>query len=442
MTRRIRSVLFVSCALAIAAAMPVVAMERLDVEEQLRIIASGEDPERRISGAEFRIGAFTYEDPDGTGLGDALASLVGHEMLLDTQVRSLGILVFEGSLAPGPGERLSYYDKVDRVTAAQGVSIATWGVVRRIDDDLVIDTYVQIPPESLETHFSWQRALPAAMGGGTVRSRLQPDRIRAQRLRVPAAAADRFVAAAAMLVELRESPTRAARITGTVPRGEVYYVRERAGDWVRLQTRTENGWVPLRGHCTGPCEPVLEAASFVGALVRFMADHEDPSSPSGTATPLAGMATSALSADALAVSEQLQAIAGLRHFGELEIRDTLALASRWSGPDRWSGVDERTRIERGNGVPPGGAAFANLRAIAKIGAELADAHRRTGAAYDDLELPRDSILAIADELAEAALDDPRNIDVLENLAVLFRACGDEQRADLARGIVRQSVPRD
>jgi hypothetical protein len=319
------------------------------------------------------------------------------------------------------------------VTAAQDVSIATWGVVRRLDGELVIDTYVQIPPKSVENRFSWRSALPAAMGGGVLRSRLRPDRIRAQRLRVPAAAADRFAAAAAMLVELRETPTRSAAVTGTVPRGEVYYVRQRDGDWVQLQTSRESGWVPLRGHCTGPCRPLLEAASFAGALVRFMADPAESSTP---------VATAGLSADALAVTEQLQALVGLRYFAENNMRQPLALASRWSGPERMTGPDERSGIDRGAGVPPGGAAFANLRAIATIGSALAEERRRTGAAYDDLELPRASLLDLADELANAALDDPGNLDVLENLAVLFDAVGDAQRGDLARGIAQKIAPRE
>jgi len=425
-------VLVSTFALLFTAAMPVVAMMRLDVEEQLRIIGSGDTPTQQIAGAAFRIGAFTYEDPDETGLGNALAALVGHEILLNTAVHSLGVLVFEGSLSPSQGDRLSYYDKVDQVTAAQAVSIATWGVVRRIDEELVIDTFVQLPQASLETYFSWQHALPAAMGGGVLRSHLRPDRIRVQHLRVPAAAAEQFLDAAEMLNELREAPNHASRVTGSVPRGEVYYVRERAGDWVQLQTLNDNGWVPLRGHCTGPCAPLLEAAAFAGGLVRFMANPKNPP---------ALEATSGLSADALAVTEQLQALVGLRRFAGDSMRQPFALASRWMGSERWTGLDARSLIDRGAGVPPGGAAFANLRAIAAIGAALAEARDDTGAAYDDLELPNELIRGLADELAKASLDDPHNIDVLENLAVLFDAAGDGRRAGLARDITQKAASR-
>lgn len=420
-------------ALWCVAATPAHALEIVDIDEQLRIIAAGGTPEARISGAEFRMGAFPYEDPDGTGLGNALAALVGHEMLMNTNVRSLGVLVFAGGLSPGPGKRLSYYDKVDLVTAAQGVSISTWGVVRRQDDELIIDTYIQIPPESVEAHFTWERALPAAMGAGVLRSHLRPDRLLAQRLRVPASAADRFAAAAAMLRELREFPTVSSPIKGTVPQGEVFYVKGRAEDWVLLQTPDDDGWVPLRGHCTGPCTPLLDAASFAGGLVRFMADTEGQPVPE---------VTPALSTDALAVTEQLAALVGLRRFAASNMRQPIELAMRWAGPDRWTGPDERSRIQRGEGVPPGGAAFANLRSIAEIGAALAAAQRESRAPYDELALSNEVVLGVAEGLAEASLDDPRNAVVLHNLAVLFAAAGDDRRADLARGIAQKSAPRD
>lgn len=430
MKRGFKSVLFAAGVLILAAAKPVAAMEFVDVEEQLRIIATGENPTPRIAGAGFRIGSFTYEDPDGTGLGDALATLVGHELLLNTRVPSLGVLVFEGSLSPAPGDRLSYYDKVDRVTAAQGVTLATWGMVRRIDGELVIDTYVQIPRESLESRFTWRHALPAAMGGGELRARLRPGRIRVQRLRVPVAEAERLVAAAAMLGELRQEPDRTSRVRGSVPRGEVFYVLDRADDWVELQTRHGSGWVPLRGHCVDACASLLEAAGFAGALVRFMDKPENSSLPGATA---------GLSADALAVIEQLRLLTGLRGFARDDMRDLLAPASRRAG------AGERSRLDRGAGVPPGGAAFANLHVIVQVGVALAEVHNETGAAYDDLVLPVEKVLDFADELARASLEDPRNIDVLENLAVLFDAAGDGRRAGLARDIVQKatgdSVPR-
>ncbi|MDX2481826.1 MAG: hypothetical protein QNK24_16005, partial [Desulfuromusa sp.] len=71
------------------------------------------------------------------------------------------------------------------------------------------------------------------------------------------------------------------------------------------------------------------------------------------------------------------------------------------------------------------------------GAALAEARGDTGGTYDDLDLPNKLIRGLADELAKASLDDPRNIDVLENLAVLFDAAGDGRRAGLARDITQK-----
>ena len=164
-----------------------------------------------------------------------------------------------------------------------------------------------------------------------------------------------------------------------------------------------------------------------------MANPEDPPLPE---------ATSGLSADVLAVTEQLQVLVGLRDFAEDSMREPLALASRWTGSKRWTGLDERSGIDRGAGVPPGGAAFANLRAIAAIGAALAETRGATAAAYDDLELPKAPIRGLADELARASLDDPRNSDVLENLAVLFDAAGDGRRAGLARDIAQTAAAQE
>jgi len=41
----------------------------------------------------------------------------------------------------------------------------------------------------------------------------------------------------------------------------------------------------------------------------------------------------------LAVTEQLQALVGLRNFAEDSMREPLALASRWTGLDERSGID-------------------------------------------------------------------------------------------------------
>ena len=117
---------------------------RMDLERQVHILEQGGSPPLAIGGAEYRIGIFTYEDPDRTGLGDALGKLVAHDVLLRTQARSLGVLMFTGGLAPSRPGGLSYFDKIEKVAAGQQVYLAVWGTIRRIGSELLIETYLQI----------------------------------------------------------------------------------------------------------------------------------------------------------------------------------------------------------------------------------------------------------------------------------------------------------
>jgi hypothetical protein len=54
-------------------------------------------------------------------------------------------------------------------------------------------------------------------------------------------------------------------------------------------------------------------------------------------------------------------------------------------------------------------------------------------------LDRRTLRSIAFRLAEASLEDPRNTDVLHNLAVLFEYAGDTERAALAGRLAEESV---
>ncbi|HOX73062.1 MAG TPA: hypothetical protein PK001_15155, partial [Dokdonella sp.] len=54
-----------------------------------------------------------------------------------------------------------------------------------------------------------------------------------------------------------------------------------------------------------------------------------------------------------------------------------------------------------------------------------------GREYDTIRLDDDAVRKVATDLARASQDDPRNVEVLNNLAVLFRVLRDERRAGLA-----------
>src|SRR5262245_12695276 len=92
--------------------------EILDIDRELKLLEERIQPPLRIPGAEFRVAVFAYEDPDGTGVGNALASIVAAEILLRSTVKSIGVLRYEGRLVPTEAEPLSYFDKVEKLTAA------------------------------------------------------------------------------------------------------------------------------------------------------------------------------------------------------------------------------------------------------------------------------------------------------------------------------------
>jgi hypothetical protein len=134
-----------------------------------------------------------------------------------------------------------------------------------------------------------------------------------------------------------------------------------------------------------------------------------------------------LTGEALAIRDELQALRSLSHGGGEAAKGALRIADGWDGPTRQNGLDAQTGLDRGTGVPPGGAAFANIRALAKVAAKK----------RSDGTIKRTDLSAIAFELADALQYDPRNDDVLHNLAVMFRCSGDEKRAQLAADLAAE-----
>jgi hypothetical protein len=392
------------------------------LDDQLNILAQGRVPERLIPGAEYRVAVVTYEDPDGTGLGDTIASLVAREVLTNSRVGSIGVIFFKEGVSPSAGSNLAYFDKVEKVTAAQGVKLAIWGIVRAVDKGVEIHTFAQVPGPALEQHFTWRLRLPAAMGGKELMGRLRPDRILVQRLRVGESELDQIRSAAEAITQVRAAPRSGAAVTASLPMKEVYYIAAREGDWVRLATRSGiDGWAPTRGHCLGSCGQLLQSATYAGGLLRYMSDGKVPG------------ASGSLTEESRAVSDQLGAL-GLLGAGTM--RD-LSRIERISRP--WL-KDEQ--------VPPGGAAFANIGMLGYLSMELkAELSRevhgvldeaKLARLYDQVELDKRTVRSLAFKLAEASLADPRNTDVLHNLSVLFRYAGDSERAELAGSLAAQA----
>jgi len=138
-----------------------------------------------------------------------------------------------------------------------------------------------------------------------------------------------------------------------------------------------------------------------------------------------------LTTETLAVLDQLRALRYLNRGNKAA--EAHAIASRWSGSERLTGIDPATEIDRGQGIPPGGAAFANIGALAKVQLAMKKARTNNQTPLLDPAIAEE----IAFELADASLYDPRNADVLQNLKVLFGYAGDTERAELAGRLVRQ-----
>jgi hypothetical protein len=441
--------------------------KRVDVNAELRLLELGQTPPRHIPGATFRVAVFTYEDPDGTGLGDEAAALLARTILTSSGASSLGVLRYEGDLSPRQPGDLSYFDKVERVVANQGVSLAVWGRIARSRGGLLVDTYAQVPAETVESRFTWRLRLPGGMRGEQLLARLRPNRFAIQRLRLPPGTAEAIRSAAQRLDELRRAPADAAAIAGRLPKGQVYSLLRRQDEWVFLQVRGgPGGWARLPV-CPGECGGFLSAASFAGGLISYM--------ESGSAPPeLPG-----LTPEALAVRDQLLALDALND--PRLVGHSMDLTRRWSTR---APTPPGAGTGEGTAVPPGGAAAANAAAMARVSGLLSGgfsaAYERTrpqleslrqavregclkppvgvtmgpaafeatgfrylspldvGLVYDRITVDRESLRSIAFELVDAALLDPRNPELLRNIAVLFRSAGDAERAPKAERLAEQA----
>jgi hypothetical protein len=375
--------------------------------------------EIHIPDAAYRVAVFTFEDPDKTGLGNALASLVSREVLLRSSVGSIGVLRYEGSLASSPSEPLSYFDKVSLLTDAQRVTVAIWGMVRRAGDKVSIDTFVQLPSTTLDSRFRWSLQLPKAMGGKALVARASPSRLLVQRHEMSLAAADDMAARMKDRDNLRKSPEDRAPLVATLPAGEVYWVAGKEGDWVRLTTKATSGWVRASGHCTQACAALLDTPGFIVDLLSFMSKRIVPKE------------RGRLSIDARAFGAQL---ALFERYGVA--RPASFDPNAFEFLARW-----RKRDGGFSSTSPSGAAFANAYTLAKISEALKSAASRLQqqrTSFEEIRLSTSSVEELAFDLAKASVDDPHNKDVLTNLSILFEYANDGERAALAARLAAEA----
>ena len=376
---------------------PAFAEMQRDVNKDIDAILSGRAPPLHIPSAAHRIAVFEFQDPDKTGLGGAVSALIAREVLLRSGLRSLGVLRYYGSLEPTAKHRQSYFDKVDLVVGAQQASLAVWGMIRRDGDAILVDVQAQLPDAMVDRYFAWSLTLPQAMGGGKLAARVKPTRIQVQRLRLPIQYVPTLKSMAEAIDTVRESPDANARKIGRLTRASTYSVAEVRGDWARFDIDGDSGWVRRATQCTRECAPLLATAEFIGALLKF-----------GEGGPVPRISAD-LSRDATIVARQLVVLTNLRN--------------KMFHPAPYY-------LEKWNYAKAAdyGAPYADLLALTTLAAEL---QAFAGQPYDEIRLDRDVVGEVAQSLAEASQDDPRNVEILANLKVLFGALGDERRADVA-----------
>ncbi len=380
----------------------VLEVEVAKLDEQRRALV---DSKTLFPKTRNKVAVFAYQDPDGTGLSNAVSFLISKHMLFSTRVGSYAIVNFQSDLSARGEDGLTYFDRVDKLTRNLGYTIAVWGRIRAPGDGSVqIDTFIQIPDDDAGGRFARIVQLTGNDGRKLgLEASLRPERFQAQSLTLTRDTVAQVQSAANELTRLRRKPATTAAVAHTLPEGQVYNIANSSGDWVRLSLRNgDSGWTSVRAFCRNDCARLLAAADLANDVVAF-AEGKNPRRLGEGATR-----------EALAAYEQMTALNALQR----KPARSKALADRWLNSSAEVRVDPQTGINRGDASPPGGGAFANLRAIAS----LAETSRT---------ITRDQARELADRLAAVSVSDPGYGDVLNNLAELFDFLGDERRKEIA-----------
>lgn len=365
---------------------------------------SGGQRERSFPGVRDRLAAFTFDDPHATGLGDPVSFLLSKKLLFSSRVKSSAIVNYRQGADRDSFSDLAYFDRVDAITKDQNFRLAIWGRLSRTERGVRIDSFLQIPDDAEKSPYVRTIHLPAAMGGGTLTARLKPDRLLMQSLDVDYDKTSLLKTAAEQVAILRANPTVTAPVTGRfVGDGIDYKLVGLERDWAQLRLADgTSGWTSVDQFCTDVCRALLDVANFANDLVAL---------------------TSGLAARPMSKSLTREADAMLQQLA--------ALVSLPNNPNRATEIAERwTRVGSSRGIASGGAGFANLLAVARVKLELMRASVKEPQ-FDRIRLDRRAIGRIADRLAEASVADPSDVDIVENLAVLFGYLGDNPRRRLA-----------
>ena len=353
-----------------------------------------------------RLATFTFDDPHATGLGDRVSFLLSKKLLFSNRVASFAIVNYRQGADRNSSNNLAYFDRVDAITKDQHFSLAIWGRLSRTERGLRINSFLQVPDDADKSPYVRTIRLPAAMGGGTLTARLKPDQLLVQSLDVNSNEINLLRIAAEQVATLRASPAAAAPFIGRLDDGSAsnpsYSIVGSEGNWVQLRLADGNrGWTSVDQFCTGVCSRLLDVASFANEVVALTSGF--PTRP----------VPRSLTREAEAVLQQLAALVALPNI-----------------PGRATEIAELW-VRGGSGSTSlASSGFANLIALARIKTELARVNARWPN-FDRIRLSRQTVERIANQLAQASVADPSDVDIVENLAVLFGYLGDKTRRGLA-----------
>ncbi|MBY5767018.1 hypothetical protein HFO06_28630 [Rhizobium leguminosarum] len=362
--------------------------------------------------ARNRIAVFTYDEAYSIAeIGNAVSFILSKKMLFSSRVRSLGIVNYQDGLSPSGSRDVSYFDKVDRITADQGYLLQLWGQVTSVEGGgIMVDSFLQVPwsPENLSRGLDFN--LPKAMGGGRLTARLEANRIRIQSLKLSKDEAGQIRSVADKVAVLRSAPDASAPVTGRIQEdgsNRSYTLVESSGDWVRLAFgEGGGGWTSVEQFCVDTCRRLLDVAAYSNELTAIMAGAETSGRFPDSITPEA------------------------KNLG-------LTMAARGvfkDNPSRALELLQSSPINEKNKSTLGSTDLSNLTALASISSRI---RRSQGdQAFDDVQLERGEIANIAEDLARTSVADPRSLSTLENLEVLFGYTGDRERQAVAAEIAK------
>jgi hypothetical protein len=236
------------------------------------------------------------------------------------------------------------------------------------------------------------------MGGGALTARLKPNRIMVQSLELGPDAIEALKKAAADVALVRTKPSVSAKAAGRLKADIPYRIVDSRQDWVRLRFKGGGGWTSIDRFCKDVCRDLLDVAIYTNDLVALAAGAASRPVPAS------------LSREAEATARQLEKLIWLSKDPRRAQMPEVVAASGAAGPHS--------------------AGFANLYAVAEVAAELRRAAQES-ADFEQIRISPEKLRSIVHHLVGASIEFPADVDIIDNLAVLFAALGDAKRRNLA-----------